>query len=50
MKTFAFFWSLEGRRMVAYKSKTLEDAKALFRKDFPQHAKYMGEVYVEMTT
>lgn len=49
MKSFAFFWSPEGRKLATYQAKSLGDARASFRKDFPEHARYMGEVYVETT-
>ena len=41
---FSFFWAPEGRKLVTYRAKDLAAAKSLFRKDFPAHAKYMGEV------
>lgn len=49
MKSYAFFWSPEGRCLRSYKANSLDEARASFRKDFPQHAKYMGEVYVKTT-
>lgn len=49
MRSFAFFWSPEGRCLASYRAKTLKEATADFRRDFPQHAKFMGEVYVETT-
>lgn len=49
MKSFAFFWSPEGRKLATYKARSLKEATASFRKDFPEHAKYMGEVYFETT-
>ncbi len=42
---YSFFWSPEGRRLATYEASSLDEAKARFRKDFPQHAKYIGEVY-----
>lgn len=47
MVYFSFFWSPEGRKLATYKADNIKDARARFRKDFPSHAKYMGEVYVE---
>jgi hypothetical protein len=47
MKTFSLYWSPEGRCLVTYTCKGLAEAQARFRQDFPVHAQYMGEVYVE---
>ena len=44
MSLFSFFWAPEGRKLVTYKAKSLDQAKAWFRRDFREHAKYMGEV------
>lgn len=48
MKSFAFFWSPEGRRLATYKAKDITEARRMFRQAFPRHAKFMGEVYVEI--
>jgi hypothetical protein len=44
MSTFSFWWAPEGRKLATYKAKDVKEAKSFFRKDFPQHAKFMGEV------
>lgn len=44
---FTFFWSPEGRKLATYRAKNYKEARTMFRRDFPAHAKYMGEVYVE---
>lgn len=48
MSSFAFFWSPEGRCLRSYRARSLDEARAMFRRDFPEHAKFMGEVYVEV--
>jgi len=47
MKPFTFFWSPEGRPLVIVHAIDIKEARGEFRRQFPQHAKYMGEVYVE---
>jgi hypothetical protein len=48
MRSYAFFWSPEGRRLATYRATSRAEAVASFRRDYPEHAKYMGEVYVEV--
>ena len=45
--TYTFFWSPEGRKLFTVKAASIKEAKAVLRKQFPQHAKYMGEIYIE---
>ncbi len=45
-QTFDFYWSPEGRKLISIKTQYgLTAAKAEFKRKFPQHARYMGEVY-----
>jgi hypothetical protein len=46
MYAFTFVWSPEGRTLTTITAASLTAAKREFRKQFPAHAKYMGEVYV----
>jgi len=46
---YTFFWSPEGRRLGSFRADSVASAKAQFRSVFPEHAKYMGEVYYEVT-
>lgn len=45
MKTYEFYWSPEGRRLCSIAAATKREARAEFKRRFPAHAKYMGEVY-----
>jgi hypothetical protein len=45
-REYAFFWSPEGRKLTTIIASTLRNARAQFKRQFPQHAKYMGEVYI----
>lgn len=44
VKQYRFYWSPEGRKLGTYVG-TLRQARAQFRREFPRHAKFMGEVY-----
>ena len=46
MLRFDFYWSPEGRRLCTIKADDLSAAKAQFRRDFSEHARFMGEVYI----
>lgn len=45
MKQFKFYWSPEGRLLLTVTAANLNQAKAIFKRDCPTYAKYMGEVY-----
>ncbi len=47
MAIFTFFWSPEGRPLTTIETTTYKEALAQFRQEFPEHSKYLGEVYVE---
>lgn len=44
---FTFGWAPEGRTLTVIEAKTLKQAKTEFKKQFPAHAKYMGEVWID---
>ena len=48
MKVYRFFWSPEGRPMCDITAASRVDACTEFRKQFPNMARYMGEIYVEV--
>jgi hypothetical protein len=45
---YRFFWSPEGRCVAEITATSLTAAKAAFRRQCPQYACYMGEVYWEV--
>lgn len=42
---YAFHWSPEGRHLATYFG-TLRECRAQFKREFPQYARFMGEVYI----
>ncbi len=44
IKQYTFYWSPEGRKLGTYIG-TLRQCRAQFKREFPGHAKFMGEVY-----
>lgn len=41
-----FWWSPEGRPLVTYTDMDTTTARVKFKREYPQYAKYMGEVYI----
>ena len=48
MNVYRFFWSPEGRPMCDITAESRVAACTEFRKQFPNMARYMGEVYIEI--
>ena len=44
IKQYTFYWSPEGRKLATYTG-TLRQCRAQFKREFPQYARFMGEVY-----
>ena len=44
IRQYSFYWSPEGRKLGTYTG-TLRQCRAQFKREFPRHARYMGEVY-----
>jgi len=49
MKRYTFFWSPEGRELYSLVTRNYSIAKRNFKREYPTYAKYMGEVYCEVT-
>jgi len=48
MTQYTFYWAPEGRQLCTIGATTIDKAKAMFKRRFPAHAQYMGEVYWEI--
>lgn len=48
MHTYRFFWAPEGRPLCDVVARTRAIARAEFRRHFPTHARYMGELWIEV--
>lgn len=44
IKQYTFYWSPEGRKLGTYIG-TLRQCRTQFKREFPQYARFMGEVY-----
>lgn len=48
-RTYTFYWAPEGCKLATIYAVNLRGAKAQFKRECPVHAKYMGEVYAEVS-
>lgn len=44
IRQYTFYWSPEGRKLASYTG-TVRACRVQFKREFPRHAKFMGEVY-----
>lgn len=47
-RQYTFYWSPEGRKLGVYIG-TRKQTLAQFRREFPQYARFIGEVYREIS-
>lgn len=46
---YTFVWSPEGRALITVTTSSYRTAWAELKRQFPQHAKYKGEIYLDDT-
>ena len=45
---YTFYWAPEGKPLLNVEAPSYKVARKICRKEFPFHAKYMGEVYTDL--